>query len=117
MDEKLQELYNKQREIYLTTPGIDCSELVENYLAEVEGTALLLLHPDWKYGSTFAVVNAFGDVEEYVYHYAYISDDDKVYDSMLGYSNVDIEDYLELTKVEGKILKTIVATKQLYAYI
>lgn len=113
----LEKFYYRQREICLKTPGIDCSEIVENYLDSFKGYALLFLSTRYKTGKGFKVTDSDGEVIDYNYHYAFVQND-KVYDSVLGFCNVRTGEYLNSIKLDGPYtIEKVVGEKYLKSYI
>lgn len=122
-DSKLDRFYEEQVENFKFNPNVDCSELTEDFLNEFDGTALLILHKNYSRWKEFKVTDSNEDEREYVYHYAFISSDRKVYDVMLGYKGLSLDDYLEKIKVKELnepsdfTIEEIKNTKMLKSYI
>lgn len=124
--EELSELFRffKHKEIEcLGNDGKDCSEIVEDYLEEFGGSALLILHNNHRFYDVIKFNNFTGSVEEYVYHYAFISNVGEIYDSMLGLVAPNLEEYLQMIKLKELndsstyTIEEIRNTKQLKSYI
>lgn len=80
-------------------PNWDCSEIAEDFLSRFGGSVILILHRNYNSWKTFDVKKSNGDITEYVYHYAYLSDNNEVFDPLLGYSKIDRVGYLNMTCV------------------
>lgn len=106
-------LYNKRNS------GLDCSEMVEDLIRNFGGRALLILSPKHESLNTIEFIDCNSNKHSYVYHYAYVSNDSKVFDPMLGYFDVDYSSYIDrvlgdnseepiIEKINGPNLKTFI---------
>ena len=114
------EIFDMCKDLYSRRDsGLDCSEMVEDLMDKFQGSALLILSPNYKSLTPINFVDCNDNVIPYVYHYAYLSEEGKIFDPMLGYFNIGYSSYVDrvlehsstkpiIEKVCGPYLKTFI---------
>lgn len=89
---EISEFYDSKRSLCRKV-NIDCSEIVEDFINQFGGSALLMLSKEYSINKMVNFIDSSGNSHEYLYHYAWLKNE-KVYDPMLDYFNVEKEYYL-----------------------
>ena len=122
VEPELSKCFHIQRDLVTQVSGIDCSEVVENFLAKYKGSALLLLSQNYEKGEMFEMHNSNNDMFRFNYHYAFISEDGVIYDAFLGIISKNLYEYLNTTQphpitLNSLIVKEIKDSKTLESFI
>lgn len=110
--------WNKNLDI--VDSGIDCSEVTEDFIANLGGRALLILSKEYNRYKMFEVTKSDGSTEEYLYHYAWLDNNKRVYDVFLGYKGIPYKEYLAkigYNKIKEDVIVETINSKVLKAYI
>ena len=92
--DSISNFYKEEREKSLDF-GLDCSEIVEDFIQKFGGSAILILSNEWKSHKAIVFKDSNGNELEFLYHYAWLNPKNyKVYDAMLNYYGFSREDYL-----------------------